>query len=430
MDNKTTFLAAGWALSCGAAFVIGRSSSDTPSRTVETETKTQISSSAPGRTISREGPTLSKASSRSGRTLTGNETRDELQLSVDDLLALTDPIARTQGFLELVENLSPDQFLSVVDHYRSFGVDDEQFGEYGILLTAWAKVDPIQALTYASEKTRGSFARQTILASWAKNDPESAISWAKENFEEGKNNRDPANPWLVGVIKGIVSQDMPRATQLLEELPYSRGRSEALDSIFDSLNREGTEATKDWISRLSDERLQAGAVARLADKMAESDPRGAIEWAGSVSEEALKNSADDIVEQWAENNLKEAQAWVDSQPTDIAAAAAPELIDQMIDQSGVVAASDWLSQHEGDPAFDRTVQTLVWNSMRETPELGFDWIMKMTNERERTRTAHRTIGDWARRDMAGAMDYAQNNPVPDGILKRLEYQLKESQNSK
>ena len=430
MDKKTSIIAAGWALSCGAAFFIGRTNSDAPSNTTEANNPTQVSSSGPSRTISRETSTSSKTSNRSGRTLTGSESQDELQVSVDELLAMTDPISRTQGFLELVENLSPDQFLSVVDHYRSFGVDDEQFGEYGILLTAWAKVDPLQALTYASEKTRGSFARQTILASWAKDDPESAISWAKENFEAGKDSRDPANPWLVGVIKGIVSQDMPRATQLLEELPYSRGRSEALDSIFDTLNREGTEATKEWISRLDDEKLQAGAATRLADKMADTNPKEAIEWAASVSEEALKNSADDIVEKWAKNDLKEAQAWVDSQPTDIAASAAPELIDEMIDQSGVVAASDWLSQHEGDPAFDRTVQTLVWNSMRETPELGFDWIMKMTNERERTRTAHRTIGDWAKRDMEGAFDYVQNNPVPEGIKGRLEYQRKESEKAK
>ena len=430
MDKKTTFIAAGWALSCGAAFFIGRTNSDAPSNSTPANNSTLVSSSGPSRTISRDTTTSSKSSNRSGRKLTGSGTPDELQLSVDDLLAITDPISRTQGFLELVENLSPDQFLSVVDYYRSFGVDDQQFGEYGILLTAWAKVDPLQALTYASEKTRGSFARQTILASWAKDDPESAISWAKGNFEEGKDTRDPANPWLVGVIKGIASQDMPRATQLLEELPYSRGRSEALDSIFDSLNREGTEATKEWISRLSDEQLQAGAASRLADKMAESNPKEAIEWAVSVSKEALKNSADDIVEKWAASDLKEAQAWVDSQPTEIASSAAPELIDAIIDQSGVVAASAWLSQHEGDPAFDRTVQTLVWNSMRETPELGFDWIMKMTNERERARTAHRTIGDWARRDMEGAYDYVQNNPVPEGIQKRLEYQLKESQKSK
>jgi hypothetical protein len=164
--------------------------------------------------------------------------------------------------------------------------------------------------------------------------------------------------------------------------------------------------------------------------MAESDPKEAIAWAGSISEEALKNSADDIVEKWAGSNLAEAQAWVDTQPAEIASSASPELIDAMINQSGIVAASDWLSQHEGDPAFDSTVQTLVWNAMRETPELGFDWIMKMTNERTRTSTAHRTIGDWAKRDPAGAYDYVKNNPVPEGILGRLEYQLKESQNSK
>ena len=33
-----------------------------------------------------------------------------------------------------------------------------------------------------------------------------------------------------------------------------------------------------------------------------------------------------------------------------------------------------LMENEGDPAFDRTVQSFAWNVMRETPELGADWI--------------------------------------------------------
>ena len=430
MNTKTSLFAAGWALSCGAAFFIGRTSSNDPSTEDGKENATQATSSGPSRTISRnESPSSSDPAKRGPRVSSTGESLSELQVSVDELLAISDPITRTQGFLKLVENLRPDQFLEVVDYYRSFGVEDDQFGEYGILLTAWAKVDPLEALTYSKENTSGPFARQTILASWAKDDPDSAIAWAKENFDAEKSRGD-ANPWLVGVIKGLVSEDMARATDLIQELPYSRNRSDALDSVFDILNREGTEATKDWIAKLTDERLQAGAASRLAERMAETNPKEAIAWAESIGEEALKNSVDDIVEEWAESNLEEAQKWVESQPVEIAAAAAPELIDAMIDESGAVAASDWLSQHEGDPAFDRTVQTFAWNVMRETPELGADWIMRMTNKTEQRRTFHRVLSDWARRDLQGASEYTQNNPVPEGAKERIEFQVRESQKSK
>jgi hypothetical protein len=80
---------------------------------------------------------------------------------------------------------------------------------------------------YAKEKTGTNFARQTILSAWAKNDTEGAVAWARDNFDSDAKGAD-ANPWIVGVIEGISSIDLGRATELLEELPFSRGRGQAL----------------------------------------------------------------------------------------------------------------------------------------------------------------------------------------------------------
>ena len=84
-----------------------------------------------------------------------------------------------------------------------------------MLLSAWAKHDPLAALDYASANTGSPFARQSILTSWAATDPIAAMRWAEDNHEGNE-----ANPWMVGVIRGIAASDPERATQLMNSMPY------------------------------------------------------------------------------------------------------------------------------------------------------------------------------------------------------------------
>ena len=342
---------------------------------------------------------------------------------------MSDPIARAEEFLKFVKNLSPDQYLAAVDAYREDGIENEQFGEYRMLLSAWAQVDPLQALDYAKEKTGTNFARQTILSAWAKNDTEGAVAWARENFDSEAKGAD-ANPWIIGVIEGISSIDLGRATELLEELPFSRGRGQALDAVFAEVTSGGPEKTKQWIASLGDEKLKSGAASRFAGQLAKTDPRAAAEWASSMGSEILKSSAGEIIQQWADNDLTAARDWVEGQSEEIVASAGPALVREIVQSEDVVAASDWLANYEGNPAFDESVRSLVWNSMSEEPAFAADWIMRLSSEDDQRNTFHRMIGKWMSKDEAGVVDYVNNNPVPEGIKKRVEMTLKRSQNQK
>lgn len=430
MNKRSALIAGTWALSCGAAFLAGRTSlKSAPSNEIANTSQQSLSSQS---TDSRTGR-LSEAGRSNGapghrfRASTnpgGEET--ELKDAVLALTRMTDPIARAEGFLQLVKDLSPDQFLTVVDTYRSEGINEEDFGEYRILLTAWAQVAPLEALTYAQDNTGSPFARQTILATWAKTDPSSAISWAKDNFDNGGDDSQ-ANPWLIGVIEGLASSDLSQATRLLEELPFSRGRGEALGAIFEEISHLGTDTGKDWVAGLKDEQLKAGAAARLAGILAESDPQGAADWASSLGTEAMKRAAQSIVERWVDDDLDAAQTWVNSQPEDVVASAGSAMVEGILKKKDPAAASEWLSTYEGNPAFDDSVRTLVWRSMTDTPELAADWIMKLSSERDQERTFHRVLGGWMGKDSVRAMEYIQNNPVPDSISRRAEMQLQQDQ---
>ena len=147
--------------------------------------------------------------------------------AVTELAQIVDPVERAKAFLALIQTLETDDFLNVVADFRALGITEQRMSEYGMLLHAWAKADPEGALDYAIKNTGTPFARQAIMASWSSDDPEAAIAFARDNYEgEG------ANPLLVGIIRGIAPSDLSRASDLLQELPYSRERGDALQSIL------------------------------------------------------------------------------------------------------------------------------------------------------------------------------------------------------
>lgn len=415
---KTGLIIAAWAITCATAFLVGRTASspstDADQANADAKTPTVSSRSASHSSASQAGNR--RSGSRVGRN--SSEAQIEaLQDKVRDLKNLNDPIARAEGFLQLIRDLGPDEFLAAVSAYREGGINNEQFGEYRLLLSAWANVAPLEALDYAQENTRTQFARSTILSSWAKNDPEGAVSWARENFDNN-GNEDRANPWMASIISGIASTDVGRATQLLEELPFSRERGEALDTIFKEISANGSEEAKNWISQLTDPRLQQGAAARLAGQLAQEDPQSAAEWAATLGPEVMARSAGTIIDNWAETDLQAARAWVEGQSTEIIAASGPNLVKELIQQGDTNTASEWLSNYEGNPAFDDSVRSLVRHSLTDEPVAAADWIMKLTSERDQERTFHRVLGNWIQSDREGALDYINNNPVPESIRTR------------
>ncbi|MDB4353687.1 hypothetical protein N9Z02_00115 [Akkermansiaceae bacterium] len=424
MTKRFSLIASAWIASCGAAYYLGSASSSPLSN----QTKPDMGLPKQNRVSSRS-LTGNSSSSETGRVATRLNPKNwsaeaDLAAEIVELAKLNDPIARAQGMLSLVDKISPEQFTEIVAAFRALGMTRERMSEYAILLTAWAKVDPVSALDYATKNTGTSFARQTILASWVQTQPEAAIAWAQNNFDETKNSQE-ANPWIVGIIKGIASQDISRASQLLQDLPYSQGRGEALDAVLGELTNQGSEKAKNWISDLTDERLQAGAAARLATNLAGEEPEQALEWASSISEESLLRASPEIIGNWAVDAPDLAKNWIGSQTEEIQAVAARGLM-SAIASKDPADASAWLSQHEGNPAFDDAIQSFVYGTIQKESELSASWIIKMTDARKKEGLFHRVLGGWMREDSPGAMNFIQNNDVPDSIARRAQRQFEES----
>ncbi|BCX49585.1 hypothetical protein HAHE_34930 [Haloferula helveola] len=332
-----------------------------------------------------------------------------------------DPLLKAQAWLDFINTLDADQFESVVAELRGAGLQQSNMSEYGMLLTAWAKVDPLAALDYASENTGSPFARNTILAAWAATDPEAAIMWAGANHDG-----DGANPWMVGVINGLAAYDPVRATELMNDLPYSRERGEALGAIMPQILAQGADAAKDWVNSLADERLRDGAIGRLADELARQDPEGTAQWLASNPGEAARRSMDDVLSTWARSDVDAATSYYYDLPQgDLRTSALRGLTNQMATNDPQAAAA-FLDANAAD-ADDRVYQQFAWHSFREDPSLAANYIGRIQDVEERDSTYRRMLDGWLRRDFDAASAWIGSAQLPEDVSNHLNRRIEEQQ---
>lgn len=405
-------------------FMIGRNSQSSSS----TETVTSAGSTSSFRSGSSESGAASDARRTSATSRTGVEKSSTSSSSADPMARLqeikniVDPLERTRLWLQLVDSLSPEQFEEFVAAYRAEGIEPERMGDYAMLLTAWAKVDPQAALDYASKNINNPFARQTILAAWAGYDPNSAISWAKANHKgEG------ANPLMIGVIKGLAFQDPDLASSLLKEMPRSVERGEALDNLLPALlQQKGVAAAREWVNSITDPALKDGAMTRIADRTMQQDPEGTADWLIANPTENSSRRIDDALYAMASKDQAAALSYFNKLPAgEIRSNALRGIINATAIENPQKAVA-LMDSHSGD-VNNRVVEQFVWHSFRKDPETAISSISRLSNGEEQERMYSRTLDWWMERDQQAAINWVNSNTLPPKVVERLNRNLEKQQ---
>ncbi len=396
-------------------FMAGRISSDNTTDAgndgpAETRSSRHLSQST--------GDSAAGSASRTKRAERGDRASSVSSSSVDHLATFTalmqseNPLDRNRALLAFIDSLSPDEFAEVVAQFRDSGLRDSRRGEYELLLSGWAKVDPLAALDFATENgARGS--ANTILTTWASIDPEAAIRWAEANHEG-----DGANPYLAGIIRSLAASDPARAEQLLTGMPVSRERAEALDAMLPHILTQGSDATRAWIASLTDDSLRNGAMLRAAERLAASDPAGTADWLLANPGEATQRRMDDVYSVWAQKDQQAALSSFATLPAGEARSNALRGVITSVASQDANAAVSMLNQYPNDVT-DRVVQNVVWHSFGNDPSLAVSQISRIADERERNRTYDRILRTWTQRDPAAANAWIQANPLPPAVQDRL-----------
>jgi hypothetical protein len=414
MKLKPITVLAALVLIGAGGFIAGRSTTPTASPVAkegpaETRSSRNSSTTANGG-AAKDGKMITK-SSRGERVQSLNP--EERLARLENIVRDEDPLDRTRSLLAFIDQLAPGDFEAAIAHFRSLGLTDTRRGEYSMLLTAWAQADPIAALTYAKENTRQGFATETILASWATVDPNAAIEWAKTNFDG-----DGANPYLPGIIRSLATSDPARATELLASMPRSEERAKGLDAFLPHLLEQGADATRAWIAALPDDALRNGAMMRVADKLAASDPAGTVSWLLQNPSEASQRRMDDVYSTWAQKDQEAALTSFASLPAGEERSNALRGVLTSVAVNDPKAAVSMLDRYPND-VNDRVIQSVVWHSFGNDPATAANQIARISDEGQRNNMYRRAIGAWLERDPGAAQAWLKTNPLPEAVQKEL-----------
>lgn len=406
-----TILAALIVIGAGA-FMAGRVSSPGPAANAVNERESTRPSRASG--ISSASESAAERMRRTKQTERRSESTTERLARLENIIRGVNPLDRSRALLAFIDQLAPGDFEEAVAHFRSLGMTEDRMGEYGLLLSAWAKADPLAALSFAQQNTRSRFATDTILTTWASMDPDAAIRWAEANHTG-----DGANPNLAGVIRGLAATDPQRATQLLTGMPRSVERGQALDAMMPYLLSQGNDATRAWIEAISDDSLRNGAMMRAAERLAATDPAGTVAWLIANPGEATQRRMDDVYSTWARSDEQAALSSLATLPAgEVRSNALRGVVTSAATQNPAKAVSI-MDRFPADVDYG-VVRNFIWHSFGNDPAMAVNQITRIADAGQREQMYLRTMNHWIERDPAAARAWMQANALPPSVQQQLQ----------
>jgi len=370
-------------------------------------------SSGGSETGSADGPASASNRERREAAARGEKEREGRERKLEDIVHIGDPLDRQIALLEALKRLGPNDFAAFSDQYRSLDHYGNSRGEYEMILRAWAKADPLGALTHAGERPDGFGDQTVLLAAWAGSDASAAERWALANYEG-----DGPNPYLASVIRGVAVNDISHASALAASMPNSRERGEAMDAITRALMVQGADAAMAFPNSIQDPDMKGGYISMIADRLANKDAQAAADWVASFPDAAMQNrGARRVADALARQDVEKAAAWVEKLQPAAQAEAARGVI-QPMSSNDIAGTAKWVTTLNGIPNYDRVVEEFVWSCDVRSPEQSAAWIAGVSDPAQKTRLYHRMLGEWARRDPAAVKNWVANNPVPGSVSQR------------
>jgi hypothetical protein len=399
----------------------GTSGGDGPAKRIlrsrsgdEPETRINIRSSSGGASSAAEAR---PAAFRGGRVDADTVAR---------LLSDTDPLRRMAGITDLLQGVTAENakdLLAVFQNNRGRGPERDQ--EFGLFLEAWSRVDGPSAIewvtTNSSPSSFGGFGGPgggrggrggggpggewqdrmntfRVLSGWASTDPEAARTWAATKGEGQEE-----NPYLIGVVNGLARTDVGAATELLSTMSYGRMRGIAADRVIESVMVNGADAGIGWARGIADEQLRDGVMARLADRISETDPARSLSLLGDIKDPERKtDTVRDVVSNWVRTDANAAATWVQNLDDPALKVEAQTSMVQSWARRDADAAAKWLDAQPKGPELDKPIMAYVERTSMRDPQKALLMANSISDEQTRRTTLEQIMGRWMEFDPEGA----------------------------
>jgi hypothetical protein len=330
---------------------------------------------------------------------------------------LGDKFEQQRALMELTETLGPQELQRLAEQYTS---TDHLRGSYdglGIILHAWTQLDPLAALDFARNQANDRNATATVISTWASKDPAAAESWVLAQQFENPNGAE-ANPYLPSLIRGLVATDLEKASLLVQQMPRSRERGSAVETITHELFLRDKDSALAYGDSITDTTLRGSFVSAITDRLLRQDLTQAADYVSKQADGvAQSRAAKDVAEALAKKDLTQATTWFKTLKPEAVARAASAIIPEMSSKD-ISSTAVWVSNLAGTPDYDRTVEAFIWSCDVRAPEQSAAWIQGISDPSKQLKVYEKMLGDWSKKDPAAVKNWVSTNPVPPEISRR------------
>ena len=302
--------------------------------------------------------------------------------------------------LRALSRFDPERLLAFASNLPA------QLGEYARYqaVAEWSKEDPVGALGFVAEQSPGKV-RDRMLAGIAKGyseyDLDAALAWAQS-----------LQPVPRGIYREIISSvaasDVDRAIEIALGMPGEIDKMEAVQSIAMVVTSRPSRAEEiaGRLLAIPDENIQEQSMQMLAAMWSQSDPEAAITWMVANMEQMSDNSIQQMARRIAEQHPQLAAEYTERVPAD----ARDEWIRHVA--SGYAAydseaAMQWLSQYQGQPAYEAAVVMIAQQSAQRDPIAAAKDLENNPDASYATAVAALAGRQWARSDPQSAAAWAR-----------------------
>ncbi len=326
-----------------------------------------------------------------------------------------DIVERLGTYLDAVRSMDRSNVKLVTKAFEELPSGYGRHLEMKLLMRSWANFDPEGALAYASNsldaKSERRFGISEALAGWAVKDQKAAIAWAEANHP-GNDNSD--NPLLVGIVKGLIENDLDSANRLFLSLPKGSARWQSSSLLAEEYAGQGVEQGVQWAESYpkDDPRMRETILGQMGARLARQDLEATANWAKSMEDEpGAYRVLENLVHQWANRDPHAASTWInDLADPKKRMHAMKELSGRwaMVDPA---ATADWLNAQPPSAQVDPAIATFVSRIQGMDPSGAVGWASSISDSLLREQSLRKALDAWQQTDPDQANQWMQENGI-------------------
>lgn len=272
-----------------------------------------------------------------------------------------------------------------------------------VVMRAWAVDDVAGALAYVENLSKSRLRqelRSVVARTYGRRDPEGAFAWAQ--------NLKPSSPdVLVAVVDGIAHTDPGRAMDAVLSLDSEEAQSNAMMMITARSTYSGDPAAlAGRLIALPEGRVKDQAMQTLTSNWSQADPESALKWLLANADQAGAEGFRQVSQYLGHTDPELAAR----QTSKVPPAHREVWIQSVADgyaQIDPAAALNWISQYQGEPAYEAGLAAIVQQSAQQDPRTAARMFGTIGDSPHAANAASAVADRWARSDPRAAAAWAE-----------------------